>query len=246
MEDLLVLEDRLGIPISYFALMGKALTHRSYLNEHPDITEDNERLEFLGDAVIDLIVADYLFSTFPKMDEGEMTSLRSALVRAETLAEFAQELGVDTVLRLGSGEVDNGGRTRIPTLCAAFEAVMGATYLDAGYHETQKFLIKVIKPKLSFVMENGLHKDARSEFQIWAQAKYGDTPKYDVVEVSGPDHDRRFMVQVSVKGAPWGKGSGRSKQVAAHEAASGAMQNIQDFENGTGSAPPSLEALETN
>ena len=246
MEDLLALEDRLGIPINDFALMGTALTHRSYLNEHPDIIEDNERLEFLGDAVIDLIVADFLFSNFPKMAEGEMTSLRSALVRAETLAEFAIELGVDSALRLGSGEIDNGGRKRTPTLCAAFEAVMGATYLDAGYHETQKFLVKVIEPKLTFIMENALHKDARSEFQIWAQAKYGDTPKYDVIEVTGPDHDRRFTVQVSVEGEPWGQGIGRSKQIAAHEAAGCAMENIRAFENGTGSAPPSQEALENN
>ena len=241
MEDLLVLEDRLGIPISDFSLMGKALTHRSYLNEHPDVIEDNERLEYLGDAVIDLVVADYLFSHFPKMNEGEMTSLRSALVRAETLAEFAQELGVDEVLRLGSGEVENGGRKRTPTLCAAFEAVMGAAYLDAGFHETKKFLVKLIEPKLTFIMENALHKDARSEFQIWAQAKFGDTPKYDVIVVTGPDHDRRFTVQVSVKGEPWGRGTGRSKQIAAHEAAGSAMENVAAVENGTGKAPPILE-----
>ena len=246
MEDLLTLEDRLGIHINDFSLMGIALTHRSYLNEHPDIINDNERLEYLGDAVIDLIVADYLFSNFPKMSEGEMTSLRSALVRAETLAEFAKELGIDQVLRLGSGEIDNGGRKRTPTLCAAFEAVMGATYLDAGYHETQKFLVKFIAPKLTFIMENALHKDARSEFQIWAQAKYGTTPKYEVVEVTGPDHDRRFTVQVSVKGEAWGKGSGRSKQMASHEAAGCAMTNIAAYEDGTGTAPPSQEALENN
>lgn len=232
MEDLLALEDRLGIPISDFALMGTALTHRSYLNEHPDITEDNERLEYLGDAVIDLVVADYLFSTYPEMDEGEMTALRSALVRAETLAEFAKELGVHEVLRLGSGEIDNRGRQRIPTLCAAFEAVMGATYLDAGFAETKKFLLKMIKPKLAFIIENGLHKDARSEFQIWAQAKYGETPKYEVIEVTGPDHDRRFKVQVTVKGESWGQGVGRSKQVAAHEAAGSAMDNVKLAEEG--------------
>ena len=244
MEDLLALEDRLGIPINDFALLGKALTHRSYLNEHPDIVEDNERLEFLGDAVIDLIVADHLFSNFPNLAEGEMTSLRSALVRAETLAEFATELGINNALRLGSGEIDNGGRKRIPTLCAAFEAVMGATYLDAGYHETKRFLNALIEPKLKFIMENALHKDARSEFQIWAQAKYGDTPKYEVVEVTGPDHDRRFTVEVSVEGSPWGRGTGRSKQMAAHEAAGSAMANISAYEEGSGTAPPSEEDLE--
>lgn len=234
MEDLLDLEERLGIAISDFSLMGTALTHRSYLNEHPDIVEDNERLEYLGDAVIDLVVADYLFTNFPKMDEGEMTALRSALVRAETLAEFSKELGVDQLLRLGSGEIENKGRQRIPTLCAAFEAVMGATYLDAGFDETKKFLLQLVEPKLAFILENGLHKDARSEFQIWAQAKYGQTPKYDVVEVTGPDHDRRFTVRVSVKGESWGEGVGRSKQVAAHEAAGSAMDSVKEIEEGHG------------
>ncbi len=230
MEDLLALEDRLGIPISDFALMGTALTHRSYLNEHPDIVEDNERLEYLGDAVIDLIVADYLFTTYSDMDEGEMTALRSALVRAETLAEFSKDIGIDQALRLGSGEIENKGRQRIPTLCAAFEAVMGATYLDAGFLETKKFLLTLVKPKLAFILENGLHKDARSEFQIWAQAQFGETPKYEVVEVTGPDHNRRFKVQVKVKDKSWGEGIGRSKQVAAHEAAGSAMDNIKAHE----------------
>ncbi len=230
MDDLLALEDRLGIPLSDFSLMGTALTHRSYLNEHPDIVQDNERLEYLGDAVIDLVVADYLFSTYPDMNEGEMTALRSALVRAETLAEFSREVGIDQLLRLGSGEIENKGRQRIPTLCAAFEAVMGAAYLDAGFEETKRFLLKMVKPKLAFILENGLHKDARSEFQIWAQAKFGETPKYEVVEVTGPDHDRRFKVQVMVKGQSWGEGIGRSKQVAAHEAAGSAMDNIKGYD----------------
>ena len=230
MDDLLQLEERLGLDINDFGLLATALTHRSYLNEHPDVTEDNERLEYLGDAVIDLIVADYLFKNHPKMAEGEMTALRSALVRAETLAEFAKEMGVDRVLRLGSGEIDNGGRNRIPTLCAAFEAVMGACYLDIGFAKTQTFLIDLIGPKLTFIMENALHKDPRSEFQIWAQAQYGHTPKYDVVEVTGPDHDRRFTVQVTVNGNAWGKGIGRSKQNAAHEAANSAMQRIEELE----------------
>ena len=109
---------------------------------------------------------------------------------------------------------------------------MGATYLDAGFDETKTFLLKLIKPKLAFILENGLHKDARSEFQIWAQAKFGETPKYEVVEVTGPDHDRRFKVQVSVKGKVWGDGTGRSKQVAAHEAAGSAMDSIKEYEDG--------------
>ena len=125
-DDLIQLEEYLGIDINNYALMGTALTHRSYLNENEEVTEDNERLEFLGDAVLDLVVASYLYSHYPAMAEGEMTALRAALVRADSLAAFAQQLHVDEYLRLGFGEAENGGRKRIPTLCAAFEAVIGA------------------------------------------------------------------------------------------------------------------------
>ncbi|MEM7800415.1 MAG: ribonuclease III [Chloroflexota bacterium] len=225
MENLFALEERLGVEFSDYALLGTALTHRSYINENSDAIEDNERLEYLGDAVIDLIVADYLYNRFAKMNEGEMTSLRSALVRAETLAEFATNVEIDKALRLGMGEDDNGGRKRIPTLCAAFEAVVGAMYLDVGYDATRTFLIDLIGPKLEYIQEHGLHKDARSEFQIWAQAQFGSTPRYEVVSVDGPDHDRRFTVQVMVKDQAWGEGSGRSKQVAAQAAARKAMNN---------------------
>lgn len=225
MENLFELETRLGVEFNDYALLGTALTHRSYLNEHSEAIEDNERLEYLGDAVIDLIVADYLYNRFNKMNEGEMTSLRSALVRAETLAEFATDVGIDKALRLGMGEDENGGRKRIPTLCAAFEAVVGAMYLDIGYDPTRTFLIDLIGPKLEYIREHGLHKDARSEFQIWAQAQFGSTPKYEVVSVDGPDHDRRFTVQVLVNDQAWGEGIGRSKQVAAQAAARKAISN---------------------
>lgn len=231
MDELLVLEEKLGVEFNDYALLGTALTHRSYINENADSIEDNERLEYLGDAVIDLIVADYLYTRFSKMQEGEMTALRSALVRAETLAEFAIEVSVDQALRLGSGEDENGGRQRIPTLCAAFEAVLGAMYLDLGYETTKRFLEKLIGPKLSYIQEHSLHKDPRSEFQIWSQATYGSTPKYDVIEISGPDHDRRFTVQVSVDSRPWGAGIGRSKQIAAQAAADEAMKNVLSLDH---------------
>ena len=226
MEDLLALEDRLGVEVNDYALFGTALTHRSYLNEHPTVTQDNERLEYLGDAVLDLIVADYLYNKFANMNEGEMTALRAALVRAESLAGFAQNLGIDEALRLGFGEAENGGRKRIPTLCAAFESVVGALYLDTGFAKTKEFVEKIIAPALEHIQENALHKDPRSEFQMWAQAKFNSTPRYQVVDFDGPDHAKKFTVQVTVDDHVWGEGVGRSKQLAAHAAAQEAMTEV--------------------
>lgn len=236
MEDLLQLENRLGIEIDNYALLGTALTHRSYLNEHDEVTEDNERLEFLGDAVLDLIVASYLYRTHADMPEGEMTALRAALVRAESLAGFATDLHIDEYLRLGLGEAENGGRKRIPTLCAAFEAVIGALYLDAGLEEVRSLIERMIAPALETIIDQSLHKDARSEFQMWAQAEFNETPRYQVVGVEGPDHAREFTVQVLVGEKAWGEGTGRSKQAAAHAAAAVAMTRSQTEGGGAKSA----------
>jgi ribonuclease-3 len=222
------LEQNLGFSLNNSALLTTALTHRSYLNENAQVTEDNERLEFLGDAVLDLIVANYLYRTYPTMPEGEMTALRAALVRAESLAAFAKQLTIDQLLLLGLGEEDNGGRQRIPTLCAAFEAVMGAIYLEKGFAPVQNLLERLIAPALSHILENSLHKDARSEFQIWAQAQLNQTPRYEVVKVEGPDHARQFTVQVKVNDQVWGEGSGRSKQVASQAAAAVALKQIPE------------------
>lgn len=227
MEDLLQLEEQLNIEVNNYALLGTALTHRSYLNEHDEINEDNERLEFLGDAVLDLIVASYLYRTYPNMPEGEMTALRAALVRAESLAGFATDLHINQYLRLGLGEAENGGRERIPTLCAAFEAVIGALYLDAGLEVVRNKVEEMITPALETILAESLHKDARSEFQMWAQAEFNETPRYKVIKAEGPDHAREFMVRVTVGDAVWGEGVGRSKQAGAHAAAAVAMARSQ-------------------
>lgn len=227
MDDLLQLEEYLGIDINNYALMGTALTHRSYLNENEEVTEDNERLEFLGDAVLDLVVASYLYSHYPAMAEGEMTALRAALVRADSLAAFAQKLHVDEYLRLGFGEAENGGRKRIPTLCAAFEAVIGAVYLDAGYESAKQLIERMIEPALTKIIAEALHKDSRSEFQMWAQAQFNETPRYKVIKMEGPDHAKEFTVQVMVGTQVWGEGTGRSKQTAAHAAAAVALEKAQ-------------------
>jgi ribonuclease III len=222
-EKLAELEGLLQIEFNDRTLLERALTHRSFLNENPAITRDNERLEFLGDALLDFVVGDYLFTHFPDMAEGELTALRAALVRAPTLAEFAHQLEIGRFLRLGYGEDESGGRQRIPLLCATFEAVVGAIYLDQGLPPTRHLIERLIKPTLVQILAQALHKDAKSEFQVWAQAQFNLTPHYRVTSISGPDHAREFTMQVLVGEVIWGAGSGRSKQAAAQEAARSAL-----------------------
>lgn len=231
MDELQALENHLGFTFHDYSLLSRALTHRSYLNENPEATlEDNERLEFLGDAVLDFVVGAYLYHRFPEMDEGELTSLRAALVRAETLAEFARTLEIGRYLRLGYGEAETGGRERIPILCAAFEAVVGAIYLDQGVEPVRKLVEPLVSPTLANIRARSLHKDAKSEFQVWAQKYFNTTPHYKVVDSEGPDHARTFTVQVLVGQQSWGEGNGRSKQLAAQAAATAAMIRAEAFE----------------
>lgn len=230
-EQLQTLSTILGVQMQDYSLLSRALTHRSYLNERPqDFLEDNERLEFLGDAVLDFIVGAYLYHRFPEMDEGGLTSLRAALVRTESLAEFARELGLGQFLRLGSGEADSGGRNRNHILCGAFEAVMGAVYLDQGLEKVREIVGRLAPPRLEHIIAESLHKDAKSEFQVWAQAEFNITPRYDVIASEGPDHAKVFTVQVVVGDTAWGIGVGRSKQVAAQVAAADAMTRVDEYE----------------
>jgi ribonuclease-3 len=222
------LEKNLQITFDDHSLLERALTHSSYVNEHPEIIlKDNERLEFLGDAVLDFVVGAYLYNRFPEMQEGELTSLRAALVRSSTLADFSRKLEINHHLRLGYGEEENGGRERTPLLCAAFEAVIGAVYLDKGLVGVKALVEPMIGPKLMDIREKALHKDAKSEFQVWAQGKYNVTPHYEVIGESGPDHQKTFTVRVLLGKDIWGTGSGTSKQVAAQAAAREALEEIK-------------------
>jgi ribonuclease-3 len=231
MDDIFELEDKLGIKFRDYSLISRALTHRSFLNENPgSILEDNERLEFLGDAVLDFVVGAYLYHQFPEMDEGDLTSLRAALVRTKTLAQFAQAWELGRFLRLGYGEDESGGRERKPILCAAFEAVIGAIYLDQGLESVVALTRPLIEPSLIKIMNDSLHKDAKSEFQVWAQARYNITPRYQVVSTSGPDHAKMFTVQVIIDTQVWGEGSGRSKQAAAQAAATAALAKAEEVD----------------
>jgi ribonuclease III len=210
-------------------LLRRALTHRSYLNEHADEQlEDNERLEFLGDSVLDFIAAEWLYDRFPEMDEGNLTRLRAGLVRNEALADYASAIGLSDMLLLGKGEEEHGGRTRLRNLGGAFEAVMGALYLDQGIEAVREFSVPKFIPVLEAMIQGQSDKDAKSRLQEWSQATFGLTPIYRTVHTTGPDHAREFTIEVVIGEKVYGEGSGRNKQVAAQAAAQAALVAIEN------------------
>jgi ribonuclease-3 len=209
------------------ALVWRALTHRSYLNERPEVSaEDNERLEFLGDAVLDFLVGEYVFHRFPDSREGVLTNLRAALVRRETLARFAQDIGIGPYLRMGRGEDESGGRERPATLCAAFEALAGALYLDQGMDRVREFILPLLDQALRRVQQEALEKDPKSRLQEWSQTVLHVTPIYRTVGESGPDHAKEFAVEVIVGRALRALGSGPTKQAAEQAAATQALGQL--------------------
>lgn len=220
------LAKRLGLQFTNLHLLVRALTHRSYVNENPSALEDNERLEFLGDAVLDFVVGAWVYNHFPEMQEGNLTRMRSALVRTDTLAEFARQLDFGPALRLGRGELASGGRKRDNLLCATFEAVIGAMYLDAGVSIVEGFMEPLLIEASEKVASHVESYDPKSTLQEWAQSNKLGTPKYITVNSSGPDHARTFTVQVQINGKVFASGEGTSKQAAAQVAAHGALESL--------------------
>ncbi len=218
---------RLGLPCNNQLLLVRALTHRSYINEHPEALEDNERLEFLGDAVLDFVVGAWLYNHFPEMAEGELTRMRSALVCTEQLAEFARALDVGSAMRLGHGEDQAGGRQRDVLLCATFEAIVGALYLQNDVAAIQRFISPMLENvSEQFLLHSDL-QDPKSRLQEWSQGHRLGVPQYVTVGTSGPEHERRFEVEVHVNGKVYGHGNGHSKQAAARSAAQSALEVIE-------------------
>ncbi len=220
---------RLGIPFTDILLLSRALTHRSYLNEHPEALEDNERLEFLGDAVLDFLVGAWLYNHFPEMAEGELTRLRSALVRTDQLAEFARKIGLGDAMRLGRGEAQAGGGKRPALLCGTFEALIAAIYLDLGMIEVNKFLEPILKEAADEILLSRKEQDPKSIFQEWAQSQGFGPPNYHTISTSGPDHDRLFEVEVWVSEKRYGYGQGHSKQAATKAAARDALNTLDYY-----------------
>jgi len=218
------LSRRLNLEFTNLALLTRALTHRSYVNENPNSLEDNERLEFLGDAVLDFIVGAWVYHRFPEMPEGDLTKMRSAIVRNDQLAMFARAINLGEALRLGRGEKATGGSQRDGLLGSAFEALIGALYLDQGLAAVEAFVHPLLEESHDYILEE-IH-DPKSVLQEWAQAEKLGAPQYVTISSSGPDHAKVFEVEVRIQGVTYGKGHGSSKHVAARVAAQIALEAL--------------------
>ena len=218
------LEARLGVGFNDRMLLLSAVTHRSYLNEHREAEQEhNERLEFLGDAVLELVVTDFLFRKYREKPEGELTAIRAALVNTISLSQAADAIGLNEFLLMSKGEAKDTGRARQYILANAFEACIGAIYLDQGYEAAEAFIGNQLFQRTEDIVENRLRQDAKSRFQELAQEHAGITPTYELLGQEGPDHDRVFTVGVFLKSEKVAEGQGRSKQEAEQQAAEQAV-----------------------
>jgi ribonuclease-3 len=225
-KDFSILEKKLDIEFKNKDLLIQAFTHRSYLNENPSFhVFHNERLEFLGDAVLELVVTEYLYINYPKKLEGELTNWRAALVNnSRTLNKIAQEVGFNDFLLLSKGEAKEGGKSRQSILANTFESFVGSLYLDQGYKASKEFIVKHLIKELPKILAENLFKDAKSDFQEQAQEKAGTTPNYQVLQEQGPDHAKKFTIGVFLDKELIAKGKGLSKQEAEEQAAQNALE----------------------
>lgn len=217
----------IGINFREPSLLEQAFVHASYVNENPDFhLPDNERLEFLGDALLSFVVADKLYGEFPYLTEGELTEIRTSLVRQETLAQSASALKLGHYLRLGKGEESTGGRERATNLADVFEALVGAIFLDQGLSTARGFILSELGGRLDEIRTRGTAQNYKALLQERTQAKHKQLPAYQVVEASGPDHDKDFIVEVALGDVVLGRGSGKSKRAAEMEAARSALEKL--------------------
>ncbi len=225
-KDFKMLQKKIGVDFNDENLLTTAFIHRSYLNENSDYSQHNERLEFLGDAVLELVTTEYLYKNYPN-PEGDLTNWRSALVKTETISDVSKSLGFEDYLFMSRGESKSKGRARQLILANCFEAVIGAIYMDKGYDEAKKFITNNLITLLSEIIEKKLYIDPKSRFQELAQQRESITPRYEVLSEKGPDHNRIFTVGVFVGEKMIGQGEGASKQLAQQEAAQNALKSYK-------------------
>lgn len=225
-NQLATLVDSLRIKVNDPHLVQNAFVHRSYLNESKDFEQSNERLEYLGDAVLELATSHYLYHTYPDFQEGMLTNLRAALVRTESLGEIAASLGFSKLLLMSRGEESTGGRVNRSILADTFEAFLGAIYLDQGYPTCVTILETYLFPRAATVLQTQTYKDNKSFLQEIAQARFKATPQYTLLSASGPDHDKDFVMQVKIGETTYAEGRGKSKQTAQEDAAKNTLEMI--------------------
>lgn len=224
MPEFSTFQQKIGHQFKEKRLLKQAFTHRSYLNENREAgLEHNERLEFLGDAVLELVVTEFLYAKYPEKPEGELTAFRAALVNTQSISDAGTQLGMNDYLLLSRGEARDTGRARQIILANAFEALIGAIYLDSGYEAAQKFIADQLFHKTDDVVAKRLWQDAKSRLQEVAQELVGVTPRYELLDQTGPDHDKRFIVGAYVGSEKIANGEGKSKQEAEQDAAQKAL-----------------------
>lgn len=223
---LTTLINSLNLKVKDQHLIQNAFVHRSYLNESSDFTQSNERLEYLGDAVLELSTSHFLYQAYPEFQEGMLTNLRAALVRTESLGDTAMELGFPQLLLMSKGEEAGGGRSNRSILADTFEAFLGAIYLDQGYDVCVQLLTKHLFKKAALVLQSQTYKDNKSLLQEISQSRYKATPLYNLLSESGPDHSKEFVTQVMIAGKPYAQGKGKSKQTSQEDAAKNTLEMI--------------------
>ena len=228
LKDLHELENRLGVKFNNIELLNLALTHTSFVNESKSQLESNERLEFLGDAVLELATSNFLFNRFPNMPEGALTKTRTNIVRAESLAAVSRKLKLGEMLLLGHGEEESGGRSRLSNLEDVFEAVLGAVYLDQGWEIARSYVFRHMKRTLDEVREGEVAKDHKSALQEFIQQTPGRTIEYVELDSFGPDHSRSFEFAVKIDDRIYGRGIGKSKKEAEQIAAKEALKKLMN------------------
>lgn len=227
MDNLAELEKKLNVSFKNKNLLETAFTHRSYINEsNGAVQEHNERLEFLGDAVLEILVSEYLFNKFPNLREGDLTAYRSAVVKMESLAEISEELSFGKYISMSKGEEMTGGRHRPYILANTFEAFLGSLFVDQGIEECKRFISSVFFDKIDTIIEEKRYIDSKSQLQEMSQEVYKVTPLYKLIKEEGPDHDKTFTVDVIIKDKILGKGVGKSKQQAQQDAAKDALKHF--------------------
>jgi ribonuclease-3 len=222
------LQEKISYRFHSLQLLTQALTHRSYLHEGMEGGGDNERLEFLGDSVIEVVVSHLLMTRFPHLTEGGLSKTRAEFVKEGTLAALAREIRLGDALRLGRGEEDTGGRRKDSILAGGFEALMAAVYLDGGYDEGFRVIEALFASRLTAIKEALEDQDFKTKLQEFTQKNLNDTPQYTVAREDGPDHAKTFEVVISIKGRPYGRGRGKSKKEAEQRAAEEALRSLRE------------------
>ncbi|MDC7240127.1 MAG: ribonuclease III [Spirochaetales bacterium] len=229
-KELQSFEKKAGIRFRRHDLLNLAFCHRSYSNEHQGVEDNNEKLEFLGDSILGLVVSDYLFNTLPDKVEGDMARIKSFVVSEESLSELALPLGVDKYLLMGKGEENSGGRLKKAILADAMEAIFGAYYIDAGFKEASRFILTLLVPQIDKVLHNKHKRDFKTLLQEYCQKNFKTYPRYTVVKNTGPDHNKTFWVEVSINDTAYGPGKGKNKKEAERMAAKEAYLRLNPEE----------------